>query len=684
MINRFNLTLAAALAVIGCGTKTIVNNSNYKALHMEYVDSSVNPADDFYMFVNGKWMKKAVIPSDRGRWGAFEQLGKMADSMSLAVLEEALSGRNSSAQTDEGKAVTLFSCVLDTNNRNKQGTAPLKPYLEEIDHIQSNKDLNQYFTAQAIYGTNPLFSLSVDADAKNSNKNVIYLSPSGLGLPDREYYLKTDKKSVEIQEAYRDLVADMLVEFGTEKDKSKETAAIIYGVEKSLATAMLTKEQKRNPVLLYNPKSLKETALMTRNVDLSNMLDALGLKTDSLVVTEPVYLKTMNDMVTGENIDKLKLLLKWSVIRNAANALDDKTEKRFFGFYGTTLRGVPAQKSRRERALDVVNRSVGEALGQLYVKKYFSEDAKNKAREMVNDLIAAYRIRIKQLSWMSEATQNKALKKLDKLMIKIGYPDKWRDYSKLTIKSYSNGGSYLENAMNVRKFEVERNAAKFGKPVDKSEWLMNPQTVNAYYNPLFNEIVFPAAILQAPFFDFRNDAAVNFGGIGAVIGHEISHGFDDEGAKYDENGNLVDWWTENDLKQFKERGALLAKQFNGFEALPGKFVNGEFTMGENIGDLGGIASAYDGLHLYLKRHTDEDKATDNLSPDQRFFFSWATIWRNKIRDKDLTMRLATDPHAPGYFRAIGPLQNHEGFYKAFNVKPGNKMYRPENLRVKIW
>jgi predicted metalloendopeptidase len=364
------------------------------------------------------------------------------------------------------------------------------------------------------------------------------------------------------------------------------------------------------------------------------------------------------------------------------NLLSEDLEKLSFSFYGQTLRGVPAQKPLKERALGVVNGIAGEALGKLYVEKYFPKEAKVVAKQMVDDIIEAYRGRIKNLDWMSATTKAKALKKLDKLMIKIGFPDQWKDYSKLVIKNYKNGGSYYQNMINASKFMIAKNMERYGKPVDKTEWYMSPQTVNAYYNPSFNEIVFPAAILQSPFFDFRNDPAVNYGGIGAVIGHEISHGFDDQGAQFDENGNLVNWWTEEDAAAFKERGEKLIAQFNGFEALPGKFVNGAFTQGENIGDLGGIASSYDGLQLHLKNK--KIGLIDGYTQEQRYFLSWATIWRSKIRDAELAMRLMTDPHSPGYFRAIGPLQNHEGFYKAFNVKPGNKMYRAEADRVKIW
>lgn len=678
MKNKIILLGTAAL-VFACNK---MNNSNYQALHLEYMDSTVNPANDFYMYVNGKWMKTAKIPEDRGRWGAFEALDKKADSQSLAVLEKAVKSNEFDSKSDEGKAVTLFKTVMDSAQRNAQGMAPLKPYLSKINAIKTSDDINNYLIEMATKDESSFFGISVESDAKNSNKNVVYVTPPALGLPDKEYYLKTDDKSATIQNEYMKLIADIFVSTGASPEKAISDASLVYEMEKSLAVQMLSKEQKRNPVLLYNPISFEQFSKNNSKIKFKEILNKLKINTDTIVVSEPKFISALPTSIN--NVESSKLLLSWSLIRSASRYLDDKTEKRFFEFYGKKLRGTPAMQPRKERALDEVNRSIGEALGKLYVKEYFSENSKNAAKQLVSDLIAAYTVRIKNLDWMSAGSKEKALKKLNKIMIKIGFPDKWRDYATMNIKGYNEGGNCFENILAAREFETLRNASKFGKPVDKSEWLMNPQTVNAYYNPQYNEIVFPAAILQAPFFDFRNDAAVNFGGIGAVIGHEISHGFDDEGAQYDENGNLVNWWTEEDLKQFKSRGALLAKQFNAFEALPGKFVNGEFTMGENIGDLGGVASAYDGLQIHLNRNKEENKKIDNLTPEQRFFFSWATIWRNKIRDEELTMRLATDPHSPGYFRAIGPLQNHDGFYKAFNVKPGDKMYKPDSERVKIW
>lgn len=414
------------------------------------------------------------------------------------------------------------------------------------------------------------------------------------------------------------------------------------------------------------------------------MMDALGIgSADQIIIGELKFMNVLASEVKKAKVATLKNVMLWNMLRGSMGQLSEELDKMSFDFYGKTLRGTPEQSPLNERALSVVNGSLGEALGKLYVEKYFPAAAKIKAKAMVDDVIAAYRVRINNLEWMSAETKLKAQKKLDKLTVKIGYPDTWKDYANLDVASYEQGGSYFQNMLNLSKWSMADNMSKYGKPVDKTEWGMSPQTVNAYYNPVYNEIVFPAAILQPPFFDFKNDPAVNFGGIGAVIGHEISHGFDDAGAQFDENGNLVNWWTENDLVQFKERGKKLAEQYNKYEALPGKFVNGEFTLGENIGDLGGVASAYDGLMIHLKREGSVGKI-DGYTQEQRFFMSWATVWRNKIRDEELAMRLITDPHSPGYFRAIGPLENHEGFYKAFDVKEGHKMYKSKADRVEIW
>jgi predicted metalloendopeptidase len=676
-----NIFLISATALT---MSAFVYNADYKALEIKHMDTTMSPTEDFYTYVNGKWMETAEIPSDRGRWGSFDELGKKADSMALDVLESALKGDGGitySPATDQGKAVMLYQTVIDIQNRNKQGTEPIKKYLQEIENIQNKKELINYTIKYMPYGENTFIGFYVGADAKNSNKNVMYLGGGGLGLPDRDYYLKTDEKSVGIQTAYKKYITDVFTAFGY-GDNAATTANRIFDMEKQLAAAKMTKEERRDPNKSYNPISLKKAKKQLNQFNLDGMLAALGVKPDTFIVGEVALVNEINKMVKKSNITDLKNFMLWGTMRGSMGLLSEDLEKMSFNFYGKTLRGTPAQRPLKERALNVVNGTLGEALGKLYVEKYFPSEAKAVAKEMVDNVIAAYRVRINQLDWMSEATKKKANLKLDKLTVKIGYPDKWKSYAKLNLASYQMGGSYFENMMNASKFSVGENMAEFGKPVDKTEWMMSPQTVNAYYNPLYNEIVFPAAILQAPFFDFRNDPAVNYGGIGAVIGHEISHGFDDAGAQFDENGNLVNWWTPEDLKAFKEKGKKLADQYSKYEALPGKFVNGEFTLGENIGDLGGVASAFDGL--MLKNKGSKIGLIDGFTQEQRFFLSWATIWRGKIRDAELAMRLVTDPHSPGYFRAIGPLQNHEGYYKAFGVKEGNKMYRSDADRVKIW
>ena len=657
-------------------------NNGFQALNLSFMDTTINAGDDFYQFVNGKWMETAEIPADRGRWGSFDELGKKADSMALKVLEDATKSNLIDPKTDAGKAVTMFGAVMNTKARNAQGAAPLKPYLEEIDRITSRSELCDYMVNKASLRESVFLGFYVGTDVKNSKQNTLYTFGASKGLPDRDYYLKDDDKSKQIRKAYLEFMSNAFKAVGVEI--SDNECERIMEMETHLAQNEMSRVERRDPNKRYNPRSREAFIKEMKKLPVERMMSTLGIEdAKTIVVGDVKSLQASYSLVKKSKISDLKNFMKWNQVRGSLGVLSEDLSKLAFDFYGKTLRGTPQQKPLRERALSVVNGSLGEALGKLYVEKYFPEEAKKVAKEMVDDVIAAYRVRINNLDWMSDATKAKAQKKLDKLMVKIGYPDKWKDYSALVVKSYEQGGSYFENMVNLSKWSVARNMKKLSKPVDKTEWGMSPQTVNAYYNPVYNEIVFPAAILQPPFFDFRNDPAVNFGGIGAVIGHEISHGFDDAGAQFDENGNLTNWWTEEDLKKFKEKGKSLADQYSSYEALPGKFVNGEFTLGENIGDLGGVASAYDGLLLHLIR-VGEKGLIDGFTQPQRFFISWATIWRNKIRDKELAMRLLTDPHSPGYFRAIGPLENHDGFYEAFDLKEGHKMYKAEKDRVKIW
>ena len=657
-------------------------NNGFQALNLSFMDTTINAGDDFYQFVNGKWMETAEIPADRGRWGSFDELGKKADSMALKVLEDATKSNLIDPKTDAGKAVTMFGAVMNTKARNAQGAAPLKPYLEEIDRITSRSELCDYMVNKASLRESVFLGFYVGTDVKNSKQNTLYTFGASKGLPDRDYYLKDDDKSKQIRKAYLEFMSNAFKAVGVEI--SDNECKRIMEMETHLAQNEMSRVERRDPNKRYNPRSREAFIKEMKKLPVERMMSTLGIEdAKTIIVGDVKSLQASYSLVKKSKISDLKNFMKWNQVRGSLGVLSEDLSKLSFDFYGKTLRGTPQQKPLRERALSVVNGSLGEALGKLYVEKYFPEEAKKVAKEMVDDVIAAYRVRINNLDWMSDATKAKAQKKLDKLMVKIGYPDKWKDYSALVVKSYEQGGSYFENMVNLSKWSVARNMKKLSKPVDKTEWGMSPQTVNAYYNPVYNEIVFPAAILQPPFFDFRNDPAVNFGGIGAVIGHEISHGFDDAGAQFDENGNLTNWWTEEDLKKFKEKGKSLADQYSSYEALPGKYVNGEFTLGENIGDLGGVASAYDGLLLHLIR-VGEKGLIDGFTQPQRFFISWATIWRNKIRDKELAMRLLTDPHSPGYFRAIGPLENHDGFYEAFDLREGHKMYKAEKDRVKIW
>ena len=687
-----NKKLTHAILIGGAALASAFGVVNgFQALNLSYMDTTMVPGNDFYTYVNGKWMESAEIPSDRGRWGSFDELDKKADSMALQVLDEAaerLKNTPKSASkiaksfSDQEKAVMMYQSVMDLGNRNKQGIAPIIPYIKEVQNLKKKKDLFNLMVKNAPFGESVFLGFYVSSDVKNSNQNVIYSYGTSLGLPDRDYYIKNDEKSVVLQNAYKKFMKDAFAAFNIEI-KDKELSQI-YEFEKTLAVSKMDRVERRDPNKRYNPRTKKEFIKEMKGMPVQEMMDALGIgSADQIIIGELKYMNVLASEVKKAKVATLKNVMLWNMLRGSMGQLSEELDRMSFDFYGKTLRGTPEQSPLNERALSVVNGSLGEALGKLYVEKYFPAAAKVKAKAMVDDVIAAYRVRINNLEWMSAETKQKAQKKLDKLTVKIGYPDTWKDYSSLDVASYEQGGSYFQNMLNLSKWSMADNMSKYGKPVDKSEWGMSPQTVNAYYNPVYNEIVFPAAILQPPFFDFKNDPAVNFGGIGAVIGHEISHGFDDAGAQFDENGNLVNWWTENDLVQFKERGKKLAEQYNKYEALPGKFVNGEFTLGENIGDLGGVASAYDGLMIHLKREGAVG-VIDGYTQEQRFFMSWATVWRNKIRDEELAMRLLTDPHSPGYFRAIGPLENHEGFYKAFDVKEGHKMFKSKADRVEIW
>ncbi len=654
-------------------------------INLSYMDLTVKPSDNFFRFVNGTWLDKTEIPKDKTRWGSFDELRQNTDKDVLAILAEATKGGKYKPTSDQGKAIIMYQSAMDTVARNKQGIAPLKPYLAQIDAVKNVADLQKLMMqTEAEGGSVGFFGVGVGADEKDSNRNVVSLGPGSLGLPDRDYYVSEDADSKEKRAKYAVHVAKMLQFFGASPAAAQADADKILALEIQMSVPRLDRVERRDSKIQYNPTAIAELNALTPAIDWSDYLKGVGFaKVDTIIVTQPKYMKGLQTLFTENNVDAWKAYMRWMLLRGAAGQLSTEIETANWEFYGKALTGAIKQRPRNEKALQVVNGTVGEALGKLYVDKMFPAEAKDKAYKMIKNVMRAYEMRINNLTWMSPETKTKAVEKLNKLTIKIGYPDKWEDYSTLDVKSATKGGSYFENLRSVSKWAWAKDLDKLGKPVDKTEWGMSPQTVNAYYNPSYNEIVFPAAILQPPFYDYKADEAVNYGGIGAVIGHEISHGFDDQGATYNADGNLIDWWTEADLKQFTDLGTALADQYSALEPLPGIHVDGKFTLGENIGDLGGINAAYDGLQLYLKENGNPG-LIDGYTPEQRLFISWATIWRSKIRDEALKNQVKTDPHSPGMYRAYVPLLNLESFQSAFNIKEGDGMFVAPDKQVKIW
>jgi putative endopeptidase len=653
-------------------------------INLEFMDKSVKPGDDFFRYVNGTWVDKTEIPGDRVRWGSFDELRQNTDKDALAILKEAAANKKLDPNSDQAKAVNVYQTYMDTISRNKLGINPIKETLAKINAIKSVNDLNKLITEMQPEGGLGFYGIGVGPDAKNSNRNVVNIGLGSLGLPDRDYYVSDEADSKEKREKYVQHVAKMLQYLGDKPDAALANAKKVLAIETAMATPRLDRVERRDRRKTYNPMSVADLQKLTPSVNWNNYIKGVGLSAvDSVIVSQPKYMTSLETIFKENKIDEWKAYLRWTLLNNSSNVLTTEIEKANWDFYSKTLQGAKAQRPREERALQVVNGTVGEALGKLYVEKKFPAEAKEKAKKMIENVFLAFENRINNLPWMTPETRKGAIEKLKKSKVKIGYPDKWKDYSKLVIKSKENGGSYYENMKNVSKWGFQENIADLNKPVDKTRWGMSPQTVNAYYNASYNEIVFPAAILQPPFYDYKADEAVNYGGIGAVIGHEISHGFDDSGSRYNADGNLVNWWTEDDLKQFTGLGGALAAQYSALEPIPGTFVDGKFTLGENIGDLGGINAAYDGLQIHLKQNGNPG-LIDGYTPEQRLFISWATIWRTKMRDEAIKNFVKTDTHSPGMYRAYVPLQNVDSFYKAFDIKETDKLYvKPEN-RVKIW
>ena len=678
------IVLSTSLLFFSCNSPDLKTEDGTleRGIILSNMDETVNPKDDFYNYVNGNWMKNTEIPEDQVRWGGFGVLRKSTDKDVLEILDRASKSGKYPEGTDQSKAIAVFKSKLDTNSRNQLGITPIKPALDLISNINSVADFQKVISIYATIVSQPFFGISAFSNPSNSSMNSAYLTPAGLGLPDKDFYLNKDSKSIEIREQYKAHISRMLQFLGDDKESASSQAETILNFETLLATPKLDKVQRRDFRKLNNPRSVKQIQEMVPAINWPLAFKDLGIEIDldTLIVMQPKYMEAVQEIFENEDINTWKIVMRWATLNDAASQLTTEIEKANWDFYSKTLSGAKIQRPADERALATVNGTVGEALGKLYVDEMFPPEAKEKAEKMIANVIQAYINRIMNLEWMSLDTKEKAIEKLENFTVKIGYPDKWEDYSLMKVSSEKG---YYENIVAVTNWSFKKNLSEINEPVDKTKWGMSPQTVNAYFNPFNNEIVFPAAILQPPFYDYKADDAVNYGGIGAVIGHEISHAFDDAGSRFDAYGNLVNWWTEEDLVKFTKRGQALTDQYSAIEVLDSVYVNGEFTLGENIGDLGGVLAGFDGLQLHFEQN-GRPGSIDGFTPEQRFFMSWATVWRTKQRDEYLRNQVKTDPHTPGRWRATEPLKNVDAFYEAFNIVEGDSMYVAPSNRVRIW
>ena len=676
------LRLGLALAVLsGAAVANAQTAAPAKqpALDVANFDTSAKPCEDFYAYANGNWLKSHPIPNDRSRYGSFDEVADRNREVLRKILEETSAKSDWPKGSIEQKVGDFYAAGMDEAAIERAGTKPLEPLFATIDKLKGPGDLPAVLAALHAQGLEAGFGFRVAPDARESTRYIAILNQGGLGLPDRDYYTKDDPKSQELREAYRTHVAKMLEIAGDSPEKAKASANVVMALETKLAEPSLTRVENRDPQKTYNKRTLAALASEAPGFDFARFFADLGASSATEVnVRQPRFFTAFSDLSRTVPAETWRTYLRWHVLRHSAPHLSKAFQDRAFAFYGLTLMGVPEQEPRWKRVQAATDQALGEALGPLYVARAFPPRAKERMRVLVENLRTALRERIDALPWMSAETKKQAQRKLAAFNVKIGYPDKWRDYSSLAISR----GSYLENVRNARIFETKRNLAKLGKPIDRTEWGMTPPTVNAYYNSTMNEIVFPAGILQPPFFSEDADDAVNYGGIGVVIGHEMSHGFDDSGSQYDADGNLKDWWTEGDRKAYDARTALVVKQFDGYKPLADQAINGKLTLGENIGDLGGIKIAYTALQKALEGKPRT--AIDGFTPEQRFFLSFATIWRNQSRDGALRVQLNTNPHSPGKWRAIGPTSNLPEFYDAFGCAEGAPMRRPEAERPSIW
>ncbi len=673
---------AALFFITACGQQAAEQQlaDEPKALRsgiaIDGMDSSVRPGDDFFSYVNGKWVQATEIPSDRASYGIFAILGDESQESVRAIIEESASG-DFAKGTDEQKVGDLYRSFMDTATRDERGIEPLQPELDRIDAISNYEDLAAYFASVMPRNLDAPFAIGQVADFKNPKQYMIYADQSGLGLPDREYYFKDDETSEALRATYVEHIEKIFALAGFPDGAA--AAATVMALETRLAEQQMTKEDARDWSVNYNKVALEDLSSVMPTFNWSAYLDAGGLGgLDSIVFFSTDYMKALDGIITNTDIATWKTYLYWSALNQTAGRLGSEIDAQNFEFYGKALSGVKEQRAMWRRGVRSVNGMLGEVVGRVYVKQHFPPEAKERMLTLVGNLVNAYEKSIKELDWMSEETKAEALDKLSKFTPKIGYPDEWRDYSALDVEA----NDYYGNVERASLAEYQRYMDRQGGPVDRSEWLLTPQTVNAYYMPPLNEIVFPAAILQPPFFDLNADDAVNYGAIGAVIGHEIGHGFDDKGSTFDGDGVMRNWWTDEDRAEFEKRTNKLVEQYNAFSPLEDLHVNGEFTLGENIGDLGGISI---GLLAYkMSLNGRAAPVIDGFTGVQRVFLGFGQAWRSKSRDEALRLQIETDPHSPAMYRANGAVRNVPEFYEAFDVSEDDALYLAPEDRVKIW